>query len=182
MPPPPLPDPLHWVTVAPVVLAGKGEHKVVGAVPPPVPDPLHWFTVAAVGVVVPVMRLTTSTAQVTVPPPPLPDPLHWSIEVTRLAEVIVDELQTIVAGALAAPWHSVRATVELATFPSRVFVTVYVQSTAWPPTLSVPLHWLSDVCAVAVSGAVTRIVEMSETRKTKARIVFRLSEPRDCFI
>ena len=41
VPPPPFPELLHWVTVAPVVFAGKGSHRVVGAVPPPVPEALH---------------------------------------------------------------------------------------------------------------------------------------------
>jgi hypothetical protein len=61
------------------------------------------LTVAAVGVAVPTMLLTTSTVQVTVPPPPLPEPLHWLTDVTRLEDVTVEELQTMVAGALAAP-------------------------------------------------------------------------------
>ena len=39
-PPPPVADPLHCVTVAPVVLA-TGAHTVVGWVPPPVPEPMH---------------------------------------------------------------------------------------------------------------------------------------------
>ncbi len=103
VPPPPFPDPLHWVTVAPLVVAGKGLQTVVGTVPPPVPAELHWLTVADVGVVVPVMLLMTSTVHSTVPPPPLPEPLHCSIDATRSVELVVDELQTMVAGALAAP-------------------------------------------------------------------------------
>ena len=122
VPPPPLPESLHCVTVAPTVLAGKGVHESVGAVPPPAPEALHWLIVAAVGVV-PAMLLTTSTVQVTVPPPPRPDPLHWSIDVTGVGDVVVDEKQVMVAGALAAPWHSVSSMTELVTDPSRVFVT-----------------------------------------------------------
>ena len=38
--PPPFPEPLHWVTVAFVVLA-TGAHTRVGCVPPPVPEPMH---------------------------------------------------------------------------------------------------------------------------------------------
>jgi hypothetical protein len=38
--PPPVAEPLHWVTVAPVVLA-TGAHNSVGCVPPPVPEPTH---------------------------------------------------------------------------------------------------------------------------------------------
>ena len=103
VPPPPLPELLHWVTIALVVLAGNGSHAVVGAVPPPVPEALHWLTVADVGVPDPVMLLMTSTVHSTVPPPPFPDPLHWSMDVTKLGEEVVEELQTIVGGALAAP-------------------------------------------------------------------------------
>ena len=64
------------MTFAPVVLAGNGSQRTVGSVPPPVPDELHWLTLAEVGVAVPVMLLMTSTEQVTVPPPPFPEPLH----------------------------------------------------------------------------------------------------------
>jgi hypothetical protein len=103
VPPPPLPDELHWFTLALVVLAGNGLQSTVGAVPPPVPDALHWFVVADVGVVVPVMLLITSTVHSTVPPPPLPEPLHWSIVVTRSVEPVVDGVQTIVGGSFAAP-------------------------------------------------------------------------------
>ena len=91
------------MTFALVVLAGNGSQRTVGAVPPPSPDELHWLTVAEVGVAAPVMLFTTSTVHVTVPPPPLPEPLHWLIDVTRLAELVVEGVQTRVAGALAAP-------------------------------------------------------------------------------
>jgi hypothetical protein len=40
---PPLPEPLHWVTVAPDVVAGNGLQCGV----PVVADPTHWSTVAA---------------------------------------------------------------------------------------------------------------------------------------
>lgn len=73
--PPPLPELLHWVTVALVVLP-VGTHTTVGAVPPPVPDPLHWSTVTP-EVAVPVgMLLVTLTSQVTLLPPPYTMPLH----------------------------------------------------------------------------------------------------------
>ena len=68
-PPPPLPELLHWVTVAFVVLP-VGAQTTVGAVPPPVPDPLHWLTVTP-DVAVPVgMLLVTVTSHVTLLPPP----------------------------------------------------------------------------------------------------------------
>jgi hypothetical protein len=77
VPPPPLPEPLHWVTVASVVEASTGSHLVVGSVPPSRPASLHWLTVAAATVPEPVTLLVTSTTQRTVPPLPLPEPSHW---------------------------------------------------------------------------------------------------------
>ena len=117
--------------------------------PPPCPELLHWFTVAGVDAVTPVMLLTMATLHVTVPPPPLPDPSHWVTEVTSWVEVVVVVTQG--RGALAAPWHSVTVRVELVTpvAMSRLLVTVTAQATAWPPALSVPLHWLT-------AGAVAR--------------------------
>jgi hypothetical protein len=79
--PPPVPEPLHCVTVALVVL-DTGLQRTVEPPPPPVPDPMHSFTVAP-GVGVPMGTLFVKvTLQVTLLPPPLTTPLHWSIEVT----------------------------------------------------------------------------------------------------
>lgn len=141
VPPPPLPELLHWVTVAPVVLP-MGEHTLVGCVPPPVPAELHWLTVAGDVVASPVMLLTMLTLHLTVPPPPLPEPLHWVTDVVSCVDGVVVVVQ--VGGALAAPWHSLTVTFELVVpvARSRLFVTVTVHATASPPTLSVPLHWL----------------------------------------
>jgi hypothetical protein len=114
---------------------------MVGSIPPPVPEPMHWLTLAGSPVAVPVILLTTSTAQVTVPPPPLPEPSHWVTEMTgwwgRLVTVVVQ-----VGSAFAAPWHSVTVALELErpVLRSRLFVTDTVHTTAWPPALSVPLH------------------------------------------
>jgi hypothetical protein len=124
VPPPPFPELLHWVTLAPLVVAGNGLQRTVGAVPPPSPDVLHWLTVAEVGVTVAVMLLMTSTVHTTVPPPPFPEPLHCVTEVTMSVDGVVDELQTIVGGSFANPWHAWRTTVELVTLPLRLFVTV----------------------------------------------------------
>ena len=68
-PPPPVPEPLHWVTVALVVLA-TGAQSVVGWVPPPVPDPMHWFTVAPVSDAPLATSLMNVTLHVTLLPPP----------------------------------------------------------------------------------------------------------------
>ena len=75
-------DPLHWVTVAPVVLATGAQTTVGWVPPPPVPDPMHSFTVAP-GVDVPMVTLLVKvTLQTTLLPPPVTIPLHWLIEVT----------------------------------------------------------------------------------------------------
>ncbi|MHB1709997.1 MAG: hypothetical protein ACYCV7_01140 [Acidimicrobiales bacterium] len=80
-PPPPLPELLHWVTVAFVVLP-IGVHCTVGWVPPPVPDPLHWLTVTT-ETRVPAGTLSVTVAlHVTLLPPPLTMLLHSSTEVT----------------------------------------------------------------------------------------------------
>ena len=142
-----------------VVFAGKGSQAVVGSVPPPVPEPLHWLTVIGVtagGVIDDgtVMLLMMSTLQVTVPPPPLPEPLHWSTEVVSWSEGVV----VVVHGraALAAPWHSLVVTVELVVPVPRSMLLVMVvsQATACPPTLSVPLHWLTATPGAAAAATI----------------------------
>jgi hypothetical protein len=85
VPPPPLPDPLHCVNAALVVLA-VGLQTSVGWVPPPWAALLHSFTVAGEVVELPMMLLTMATVHVTVPPPPLPDPLHWVTDVVSWFE------------------------------------------------------------------------------------------------
>lgn len=73
--PPPLPEELHWLMAALVVLS-LGEQSVVGSAPPPVPEPMHCLMVASCGAAVPTMLLVTRTVHATSPPPPLPEPLH----------------------------------------------------------------------------------------------------------
>ena len=90
--PPPVPDPLHWVTVAPVVLA-TGAQTTVGWVPPPVPDPLHSFTVAPDVDVPLVTSLVKLTLQTTLLPPPVTIPLHWLIEETSWFDVVTVVVQ-----------------------------------------------------------------------------------------
>jgi len=98
--PPPLPELLHCVTVAPGVLP-TGLHATVGEAPPPVPEPLHWLTVAGEVVGEPVMLFVISTRQVTVPPPPFPEPLHWVTDVVRSADIVVTVVHA--GGVFAAP-------------------------------------------------------------------------------
>jgi hypothetical protein len=138
-PPPPFPDWLHWVMVA-LLVTPIGLQAVVGWVPPPVPDALHWLIDAGTAVPLPVMLLVTRTEHVTVPPPPLPEPLHWVTDVASCVDAVVLLVQ--VGGACAAPWQLRTVTLELVTpvaISSRL-VIVTSHSTAWPPTLSVPLH------------------------------------------
>ena len=180
--PPPLPELLHCVMVAPDVLS-TGLQATVGAVPPPAPEPLHWLTVAGAIVGEPVMLLVICTRQVTVPPPPLPEPLHCVTEFTRSADVVVDSVH--VGGALAAPWHSRTVTVELDTpvAVSRLLDTVTTHSTAWPPALSVPLHWLIATGAALAEGnsaACQPKTAISATRRA-AETGCRLAETRRAF-
>jgi len=151
VPPPPLPELLHWMMVALVVLP-LGLHKTVGWMPPPPPEPLHWLMVAGVVAATPVMLLTMETVHVTVLPPPLPDPLHWLTAVMSWFDVVVDVVQG--SAAPAAPWHSLTISVELVSpvARSRLLVTVTVQATAWPPTLSVPLHWVTASAAATAAS------------------------------
>ena len=60
-----------------------------------------------------------------------------------------------VGAAFAAPWHSRIVPVELVTpvVKLTLLVTVMVHSTACPPTLSVPLHWLTAMGAARGVGA-----------------------------
>ncbi len=83
---------MHWVTVAPVVVAGKGAQLTVP--PPPVADPTHWLTVAAVigcaAVVPELMLLVIVTVQVIRCPVSLFDPLHWFTLVTIAVELLTN--------------------------------------------------------------------------------------------
>ena len=92
-------EPLHWVMVALVVLAGKGSHSLAM----PSPEPTHWFTVAAVAPVLdPTKLLVTLTLQRRVPPPPLIELLHWVTFVTGLVRFFVVSVQAAL-GLPAAP-------------------------------------------------------------------------------
>ena len=90
---------LHWVIVAPVVVAGKGLQGSgfpgsggPKGLPGGPPEPTHWLTVAAVAAPGPftAMLLVIDTLHVSVPPPPLPELLHCVTEVTRSLEVVGD--------------------------------------------------------------------------------------------
>jgi hypothetical protein len=74
--------------------------------------------------------------------------LHWSTEVVSWSDGVTSFVQ--VSAAFAAPWHCWTSTVDPVSpvFRSRLLVTVTLQATAWPPTLSVPLH-----CLTAAPGA-----------------------------
>lgn len=95
---PPPAEPLHWVIVAPVVVAGKGSQPTVM-----LPEPTHWLTVAAVApVFMPTKSLVTLTLQRTVAPPPFSPLLHWVTLVTSRLRCHVVTLHEAV-GAPAAP-------------------------------------------------------------------------------
>ena len=173
--PPPLVDPLHWVIVALVVLAGNGLQLRVGA-GPDAPDPLHWLTVAAVTPVVasPVMLLVTYTLQITLAPPPFAAKLHCSTDDTREPYDVVAVVQ--VSAVLAAPRHSFRVTVELATpvATSRLLITVTSQLIPKPGVLSMLLHWAIAVAAEAElpNGATVNPDTAISSAATRTRILF----------
>lgn len=67
--PPPVAEPLHWLTVTgSAVDAPATVHSTPVEPPPPVTEPLHWVTVALV--------VLATGVQFTSVPPPLPDPMH----------------------------------------------------------------------------------------------------------
>ena len=71
--PPPLPEPLHWLTVTGSAAAwvdGVTVHRTRMVPPPPFPEVLHWVIVALV-----VLPSGTHTVVGAVPPP-VPEPLH----------------------------------------------------------------------------------------------------------
>jgi hypothetical protein len=73
--PPPLPEPLHWLTVTTsielVVEFESTLHCTRCVPPPPLPDELHWVTAAPV-----VFDGNGSHRTVGAVPPPVPDALH----------------------------------------------------------------------------------------------------------
>jgi hypothetical protein len=77
VPPPPLPEPLHWSTVTTtvdvVVEPGSTVHRTRSVPPPPLPDPLHCVTAAPV-----VLAGEGAHTVVGAVPPPSPEALHWS--------------------------------------------------------------------------------------------------------
>jgi hypothetical protein len=82
-PPPPVTEPLHWLTGAPLVLAIVQR----SAVPAPL-DPTHWFSVAGVTAeLLGLMWLWMMTLQMTTAADCVADPLHWSTFVTRFGDV-----------------------------------------------------------------------------------------------
>jgi hypothetical protein len=110
--PPPFPDPLHWVTVAPLVLAA-GVHKRVGWVPPPVPEPMHSLTVTPAVAVPAGIVFATETLHVTLLPPPKATPLHWFTVVTSWLDVVAVVVQPKGGSTPAAARHAVAVMVEL---------------------------------------------------------------------
>jgi len=149
VPPPPFAEPLHWVTVALVVFAGKGAQVTV----PPAPEPTHWFTVAvptgsAPGTVGSI-SLVTVTSQRIGWAASLSEPLHWLICVTMLVELLV---KVPLPGGHGPSAHCrVRVVVEPSLAPPILFTTTTEQViSVVAPSASgpMPLH-----CATALPTA-----------------------------
>jgi len=153
--PPPFPEPLHWVTVALVVLP-IGAHTTVGWVPPPVPDPMHWLTVTPDVGVLAEMLLITVTLHVTLLPPPKATPLHWFTEVTSWLDVVTVVVQPEGGSTPASARHAVAVTVELVT-PEEVevllIVMLQVTSNPAPVGMSGGLHWAAAGAVAAADAA-----------------------------
>ena len=137
-PPPPLPDPLHCVIVAPLALA-VGVHWIVGSVPPPPPDPMHWLRDAGLEVAEPVMLLITETLQITMLPPAFTAPLHCVMELATGSKDVDELVQLIVP---TEPRHTLTVTVDEVNPDARsmLFTTVTSHWISRPSTLSMPLH------------------------------------------
>jgi hypothetical protein len=168
--PPPFAEPLHWVTVAVVVAAGKGLQFTVP--PPPAPEPTHWLTVAAVtgracGVLL-LMLFVMVTSQVIGCAASLSEPLHWLTDVTRSVELLVN----VPFGDEHGPRVQVRVTVvvELVLVPRIVFTTVTEQvSPVDAPSAAgpCPLHWSMVTVAAWADG------EKAATAKEKTPAIIR---------
>jgi hypothetical protein len=123
---------LHWVTVALVVLP-PGAHPWV--LPPPVADPMHWLTVTPAVDVPTGTLLVTVTLQYTLLPPPVTMPLHWFTDVTSCVDDVALVTGPRFSGhegngTPAAAKHALVVTVELvAPVALVVFTTVTVQVT-----------------------------------------------------
>ena len=132
VPPPPFPDPLHWVTVALVVFA-TGAQTTVGSVPPPVPEPMHWLTVAPeVGVPVET-SLVNVTLQIKLLPPPTMMPLHWLTVDTNWVDEATLAVQPAGGSTPAAARHAVVVIVELgAPLDETLLTTEILQDTSLP--------------------------------------------------
>jgi hypothetical protein len=155
--PPPVAEPLHCETVAPVVEAGLGS-QTTPVPPPPVAEPTHWLTVAAVTGCAPgvsaLMLFVMSTSQLIGCAASLSDPLHCFTSVTRLGEEVVNVPFADEQG----PRVQFRVTVvvELVVVPLIVLTTLtaHVSPVVAPSALGPwPLHWsIVMVAACAVEG------------------------------
>src|ERR1035437_9695440 len=192
--PPPLAEPLHWLTVTPWAEAivpvavqvrptrvpplAEPLHWVIAApvvlagkgsqpvvIPPP--EPTHWFTVAAVEPgLTPEKLVVTTTLHRLVPPPPLIESLHWVTAVTGLVRTVVLSVQAAL-GAPAAPWHS--WTVTVADPPPAVIVltTVTWQIRPSPPVLLTPLLHVVVAAMVVAAAAGEVIIRVAGTRSAR---------------
>src|SRR5664279_1901000 len=144
VPPPPFAEPLHWVTVAPVVDAGCGLQ--ITAPPPPFPEPTHWLTVAAVTgcapATLPLMLFVMVTLQVIGWAASLSEPLHCCTSVTRLVEWVTNV--PLPCGQGPREQCLITVVVELVFVPLMVLtmVTEQVMPVVAPLALGpTPLHW-----------------------------------------
>ena len=169
--------------MAPVVLA-TGAQTTVGWVPPPVPDPLHSLTVAPDVDVPLVTSLVKLTLQITLLPPPVTIPLHWLTEETSWFDVVTVVVQPAGGSTPAAAKHAVAVIVELvAPAEVTVLVIAMLQDVCSPAPVGKAggLHWVAAgaVAAEATAGAKVTPIRTSEPRAVPAATVARSQRGHD---
>jgi hypothetical protein len=167
-------EPLHWVIVAPVVVAGKG---VQGSgfpgsggpkgFPGGPPEPTHWLIVAADAAPGPLtaMLLMIDTLHVSVPPPPLPEALHCVTEVTRSLEVV------------GVPPFSVTDEPVVPGLLVKLLMITTSHVVVCPPPLLVPLHCPTDTLAADAGPERTNVTPPPNASATMPAVA-NLSEWR----
>ena len=129
---PPLAEPLHWVIVAPDVVAGKGSQTIVVPIAPDSPDPTHWFTVDGRRSRGDAHEIVGDSHAATEEPPSAVDRVvALGDRGDRLGQASLVVTVHVASGTPAEPWHS--RTVTSAVPPVGVIVLTTVASQTAPP-------------------------------------------------
>ncbi len=158
--PPPLPEPLHWLTVtrSAEVSVDVGTVQVTRpAAPPPLPEPLHWVTSAPV---------VLETGEQAVPPaaPSVADPMHWFtvagvVVLSPTMLLVMSTLQmTLLPPPLATPLHCSTAVMMI---PSRCDTVVLHRGAAPAAPAQTRVVTVEDPVCVATSNSLTTVTSHS---------------------